>query len=353
MKKLIFTSTVILFVLTGCNNEDDLSSDVSSQEAQEVVDNTAASMSGDIVSLVESEGVEELIHLVELLDEYALVGGRVSQKSWTKERLKTISHYFVNGPAARTGTNEPQSFDDIKGLYTWNFELEDFDVEDSEFFIVRFPSEGSSTNNVEFKISTLEFVTVTDSWEDIVDEYEVPSKIEAYLKLDDAVLADLNYAVDWSSNGTPEKADVSLFLAPFKFVINFSDTFAKSTSLLTSISINDELIASVDVDVTYETDSKDDVIKVEGNVQYRGLKIDGNIDATKIGLDGDPNDFVELTLYADNAKIGDIIFELEEDDDGFQDYVPYVMYEDGTKESLEAILAPVFEEINSILSDVE
>lgn len=353
MKKLFFASVLVVFVLTGCTKDEEQSVGLTTEEAQELMDGTATSLSNDIISLVESEGVNELSHLADLLNEYAILSGRTSQKNWTKQRLKLIYQHFVDGPSARVGNNNPTTFEEIKGLYTWNFDLQDFDVVESEFFVVKFPTEGSNSNNAEFGITSLEFEIISEVWEDIVDEYEVPTIINSYLKVDDVVIVELSYDVTWTSNGTPEVADVNLLIDPFRFVLNFRDTFSKSTSLLSSISINEELITSIDVDVSYETESKEDPYFIDGNVQYRKLKIEGNADAREIGLDGNPNDFINLTLYSDNSKIGDIVFLLEEDSDGFQDYVPYVTYLDGTQENLEKVLAPVFAEIEMIFSDFE
>ncbi|WP_436517732.1 hypothetical protein [Ekhidna sp. To15] len=353
MKKLFFASVLVIFVLTGCTNDDEQSVDLTTEEGQELLDGSATSLTNDIISLVESEGVSELSHVVVLLNEYSLLNGRISQKNWTKERLKVIYQYFVEGPTTRVGNSSPTTFEEIKGLYTWNFDLQDFDVEESEFFIVKFPTEESNSNNAEFGITNLDFQTITEVWEDIVDEYEVPTVINGYLKVNNATIVELSYDVKWAGNGTPEVADVTLLIDPFRFVLNFRDTFTKSTSLLSSISINEDLITSIDVDVSYETESKEDPYLIEGNVQYRGLKIEGNVDAREIGLEGDPNDFINLALYSNNLKIGDIVFVLEEDSDGFQDYIPYVQYSDGTKENLEDILAPVFEEIEAIFIEFE
>ena len=133
----------------------------------------------------------------------------------------------------------------------------------------------------------------------------------------------------------------------------FKDTFSKSTSLLTSISQDDNLIVSIDMDVSYETESKDYPMLIEGNVGYRDLKIGGNVDATKIGTDGNPNDFIVLSLYSKDSKIGDIDFILEQNSDGILDYVPYVTYFDGSLENLEKVLNPVFEEMESVLAEFD
>lgn len=345
MKKLIFVSFIALFVLTGCqNDEEEQTVDLTTEESKQLIDDSGASLSNDIVSLVESDGVNELIDLLNLLDEHDVMYARTSRKAWTKERLEIIKQYFVEGPVTKMGGKSSNSLEDIKGLYIWNPDLGEFDVEASEIFIVQFPTEGSSTNNAEFSITNLEYAEI---------DQDLPETINAYLKVDDVIIVELDYDVDWSDNGTPKEAHVSLLLAPFRFEIDFVDVFAKSTSLLTSVLINEEVVISVDVDVSYESESKDDPFLIEGFVQYRGLKIDGNVDAREIGVDGNPNDFINLALYSDDAKIGDIIFVLEEDMDGTKDYIAYVEYSDGSTQNLEDVLAPVFEEIEEIFSEFE
>ncbi len=349
MKKLVFISLAFLFALTGCQNDEELADGLSSEEAKAVLDESTTSLSNDIISLAESEGINELLHISELIEEYSIIGGRVSQKAWTKARLNNIIQQFVDGPAGRMGMSTPTSLEEIKGLFVWNSERGEFEVSESEFFIVQFPTEGSETNNAEFIISALEYVTI-DGGDWIIT---TPTHINASLKVDGVTLVELIYNVSWTENGTPEVADVSLLISPFTFVINFKDTFSKSTSLLSSLAINDELIVSIDVDVAYETESKLDPYLIEGNVQYRRLRIEGNVNAKEIGIDGNPNDFINLELYADNSKLGDVIFIQEEDADGYQDYVPYVLFLDGSQEKLEDILAPVFEEIEVLLAEFE
>lgn len=353
MKKLLVALIFGLFVLSGCQNDDDKNADLTTEEASAAINSAANELSDDIISIVESEGLNALMDLTLLLDGSQVIGGRVNERAWTKERVDLIIQYFVNGPAARTNNEGVTSFEDIKGLYEWNPELQDFDKEASEFFIVKFPTAESETNNAELKISDLQLVTVTDEEDDFVSEYEIPSVIIGYLKVDGETLVELNFEVDWSSTGDPEKADISLFISPFTFDLNFDDTFAKSASILASVSINNELIAGIDLDVEFETTDKESPVLLEGYVQYRGVKVQGNIDMTEIPEDANPNDYINLALYSNESKVGDIVFVLEEDDSGFDDYVAYVQYSDGTQENLEELLEPVFAEIESILSEFE
>ena len=353
MKKLLALSILGLFVFTSCQNDDGKNVDLTADEASKSINASAEQLSNDIVSLVESEGVAAITDFAELLEGSEVIGGRISQKDWTKERLDLIIQYFVNGPAARINNDEPTSFDDIKGLYEWNPELQDFEKEASEYFIVKFPTEGSATNNAELKISDLQFVTITEIDGDIVDEYEVPSIIVGYLKVGEETLIELDFEVNWSEEAMPVKADVSLLVKPFTFTIKFDDTFATAASLLSSIYIDEELIIGIDLDVQFEDNTKEEPVYFEGSVSYRTLKIAGNVDIREIEEEGDPNDFIDLALYSNDSKLGDIVFVLEEIEGGFEDYVAYVEYSDGSKEKLEEILEPVFTEIEEVFEEFE
>ncbi|WP_424962176.1 hypothetical protein [Ekhidna sp.] len=353
MKKLFALSIIGLSVLTGCQNEDEKNVDLNAEEASQVINASADQLSNDVVSLVESEGVSAMTDFAELLEGSEVIGGRVSQKAWTKERLDLIIQYFVNGPSARTNNDQPTTFDDIKGLYEWNPAIQEFDEEASEYFIVKFPTEGSETNNAELKISDLQFVTITETHGGFVDEYEVPSVIVGYLKVDDVTYIELDFNVNWSSEGMPEEADVSLFVKPFTFTIKFDDTFATSASLLSSIYIDEELIIGIDLDVQFEDNTKEEPVYFEGSISYRTMKIAGNVDIREIEEEGDPNDYINLALYNNDSKLGDIVFVLEEVDGGYEDYVAYVEYSDGSKENLDEILEPILAEIEDVFEGFE
>ncbi|SNT19869.1 hypothetical protein SAMN05421640_2807 [Ekhidna lutea] len=353
MKKLLGVLLLGLFILSGCNNDDEKNVDLTADDAKALVNNSADKLGDDVVSLVESDGAQAVIDFANLLEGSAVIGGRVSEKEWTKGRLNLIIQYFVNGPAARTSNDDVTSLEDIQGLYEWNPEIGDFDKAESEFFIVKFPTEGSETNNAELKISALEFVKITEDHGEYVDEYYLPSIIVGYVKVDETTVIELDFEVNWSSVGAPEKAEVSLFVSPFNFELSFDDTFAQKSSILSSISISDELIVAIDLSVEFESAEKEEPVYFEGSVTYRDLKIGGDVDVRDLPEDADPNDFINLALFSGDTKVGDIVFELEEIEPGFEDYVAYVEYSDGTKENLEDILEPVLQEIEETFEEFE
>lgn len=352
MKKLLGVSILGLFILSGCNDDEAAKNvDLTAEDAKELVNGSTDNLGVDVVSLVESDGTQAIVDFANLLEGSQVIGGRVSQKEWTKGKLNLIIQYFVNGPAARTSNDEITSLEDIKGVYEWNPEIGDFDKGESEFFIVRFPTEGSETNNAELKISALEFVKIIEDNGEFVNEYYQPSIIVGYVKVDETTVIELDFEVNWTSVGAPEKANVSLFVLPFNFKLVFDDTFVQKSSILGSISINEELIVGVDLNVEFESAAKEKPVFFEGSVNYRDLKIVGDVDVRDIGEDADPNDFINLSLFSGDAKVGDIVFMLEEIEPGIEDYVAYVEYADGSRQNLEEILSPVLADIEEIFAE--
>ena len=155
---------------------------MTSDEAKLEINTLASQASEDVIKLTESQGVKGALDLLNLLEDFDF-NARRNHEATVREKLHSIAQHFVYGPSARVTTDDDAfTFEDIKGLYVWNAETQDFDKSDSDFFIVQFPAEGAEINNAELKISNLEFVTITEDYGDFVDEYQVPSVINAYLR---------------------------------------------------------------------------------------------------------------------------------------------------------------------------
>lgn len=341
MKKWYLLLLLSVFFI-GCN-DDEVTQEPTSEEVSNEMKAIADKASGDIVTLVESEGVKGAVRLIELLNGFDFATTNAS-KTDIKAKIDLISHYFINGVAGRVGEDVPTTFDEIKGLYEWNAVLGTFDKTASDFFIVRFPTEGSEVNNAELKISQLEFVTIIEDNGDFIEEYELPAVIVGYLKVDEAVVIELDFMVNWSSVGFPEEAQIDLFVDPFTFMIGFNDSFELKSSLVSSIKIGDEILAGIEVDVEWLSAEKEEPKLIEGQVQYFNLKIVGSVDTTFDGESFDINDYVNLDLLLDDQKVGEIVFEED---------LAYVQYNDGTKELLEEIIQPIMSQIESLLLEFQ
>ncbi|GAB4232101.1 MAG: hypothetical protein Tsb0034_04790 [Ekhidna sp.] len=344
MKKHLWIAALLPLIFVGCK-DDKVSEAPTPEEASVQLNNLANQAETDVVTLIESEGVRGMQHLLELAESFDFSARKKDQRE-IKMFLNELTQSLIYGPNARVTEDDDLSFDQIKGLYEWNPTTETFDESESDFFIVRFPTEGSATNNAELKISELEFVTIKEDNGDFIDEYQLPSAIDAYLKVDDETVIELDASIDWSSDALPEKVDLVLFVDPFTFTLGFDESFPQMSSLVTSVKLEDEVILGVDVDVEFTSSDKEDPKKIEGFIQYYNLKIAGSVDAESLDNDpeADPNDHINLELLLDDAKVGDIMFE---------DDLAYVVYADGSKELLEELLQPVIDEIEDLLSDFE
>ena len=161
MKKLVFIFLVSMFIFTACDNKNEIKSGtLLSDEAKIIMENTTDEMQSDILSFTESKGVETISELITFIAQTSIIGGRKAGKKRKLKQLKKLDYYFLYGPLRTVSdldATSTLSFEEIKGLYTWNPEINDFEREESEFFIVRYPTKDSESNNGELQISELEF----------------------------------------------------------------------------------------------------------------------------------------------------------------------------------------------------
>ena len=134
-------SSLFLF---SCEDDSETTENVNPDQAKLEISMLADQMSSDIMQLTESDGVNGALDLLYLLEDFDFSARKTDNKSVVREKLHLIASYFVYGPSARVGTDDDEvfSFDDIKGLYVWNPDTEEFDKSASEFFVVLFPRKG-------------------------------------------------------------------------------------------------------------------------------------------------------------------------------------------------------------------
>ena len=342
MKRLPFTILITLFsiVFYSCDKED-TNTGLTSEEASAAINSNINEISADIVEMAESDGINGMIDLMESY----IFTAREDDAVDVKLQISEIFQDFVTGPSEEVADDEVESFDDIKGLYVWNFETEMFDKSASAFFIVQFPTEESSTNNAEFKITQLELEEIIDEYYDgYVDEYLVPSLIEAQLKINEKVAISLDLNVDWSSDGYPNLANIALVVEPFTLTIGFDDLQTKSSSLLAMLKMNDKNILGIDVDLEFETELKEYLTVMEGDILYNNLRVKGR--ASDSEYNEDINESIDIEIFIDEEKAGDLVFIGD-------DEVPYIRYLDGTTEEIEILFEEAIEEIEEAIERIE
>ncbi len=357
MKMKFFLPTLTTFFLLSCSfllvscSDEESGLDNPSAEINAI----ASDMNADVVTLVQSEGVDGAMTLFDLVDNSSHFG-RIApyqmddNQAFVTNQIGQISYSFTTG-IARLLNEEPADFTENKGVYEWNFTLEDFEkVDESDFIVIHFPTEESTTNNAKFELTEFKVVEI--------DFDELPTSIKAALYVDEELVIDLDLAVNYDSEGNPEDANISLDVIPFALQITFDDTQTTTSSLAVTLLLEGENLVGVDVDVEFDSEEKLEPTSISGEVSYKTLRIVGSVsdDEMDSSVDSDPNDYIDLELFIGADKAGDIVFVYEEITDEFgtyEDYVPYVQYADGSQEKLEDILQPVIDEIEAALEDFE
>lgn len=351
----LFGAVLTLFVLSGCN-EDSPKSQLSKANAKLAIDEFNASAVNDLQQFTDAAGTQaigDMFGLVDLDDPFGRIGtDRNELKSFFKGKGKAFKSIFVPSKAinGRASAEEPFEFNAKKGIYTWNEELGEFEVTgESNIIRIQFPTEGSSSNNAELKLNAFSEVEVFD--EELEEYTYLPTAISAELLVNTTKVASLEFEAVWDELGFPITVGIELKINDFTFTLSLDTSGNTSSTLTMSFTHSQETIMAASVTVRYGDNSKseDSLEKIEGFVQFKELKLKGNINVAAADAEEvDWNDIYNFSLYKGNDKLGDVVFVMEMDEEGFEELVAYLKYADGSKEKLETVLTPVMDELEAI-----
>lgn len=342
----LFLSGALLGV-TSCG--DDEPGRASKQEVKAAFESANDQISNDLNAFSSSSGYEAMNQLSALTDESNPFGRKSSRKrEQVIENIKA-GVYALRGVLkystanARINSDEPFNFNLNKGVYKWNFVAEAFDrTGNSEIIEIWFPTEGSNTNDAEFRLTAYAEESTPNG-----DELYSPTLIKASILVDDEKELELNAEVEYGSDDEPVKGDVYYFVNPFALDISFDDTKAKSSTFSESLSKSGKTLIGFGATVNFQDASKDEssVKSANGYLQLADIKFVVSAKMTE-SSSGDINDFITITIKVKNKEGGKIMLE---QDASTGEIVPYVKYNDGTTEPLENLLQDLSFEIEDMV----
>jgi hypothetical protein len=345
-----------LLGLVSCNKDDEKSnSQLSKNDAKQAIATFNSSASSDLQGLADADGlkaVQDFFQLVDTDDPF----GRVSTdhkkvRAFFQKKGKDFRNVFVplKSSSARTQGDQPYNYNESKGVYTWNPSLEQFEKTGSSDIVkIQFPTEGSATNNAELQLTAYSEKAVYDP--DFDETHYEPTVLKASLFVNSVKVSYLDLAVNWDEKGFPLTASITFNVTPYTATVSFDVSNSTSSSLKFSLLKDQQTLIATNVTVKYKDSSKSEesLKSVEGFVQFKNMKLQGTVDAEAANQQQvDWNKIINVDLYSDGKKIGDVVF-VEEN----SEYVAYLQYADGTKEKLETVLQPVVDEINKLADDL-
>lgn len=345
----------MLLCLSACDNDDNSKpssgNQLSKADAKAALSNFNSQASTDLQDLGEAEGllaVRDFFTLVDQDDPFGRIGtDQKGVRAFFRTKGQEFRSVFspVTSSKGRTSAEESFDFDAKKGVYEWNEELQAFELTAQSTAIkIKFPTEGSLSNNAELQLLAYADVEITD--DETGETYYEPTSLKAELYTDNVKAAGLDLEVEYDEAGFPLTADVAVSVTPFTASLSVDVTNSTSSSISVSLREGQETIIATSIVAKYGDSSKSEesLETLEGFVQFKSLKLQGNVDLTAAnGENVDLNSIVKLALYSDNKKVGDIVFVTENAQD-----VAYVKYADGSKEKLEDVLKPVADEISEL-----
>jgi len=362
MKKILFyTLAACSVVMYSCSDDEGgekANEELTVAEAKVAMQQTSSDATTDIVNMTKTEGIEGLRNFFDLIGDTDPFGGRkdVSHEEYRgfiKKQTRLFRELFaINKSINGKGEGDDFNFNENKGIYNWDSQLEKFvkSQEESNIIKLNFPTEGSQTNNASLSMTEYMEIIILDG--DYEEYY--PTRLAANLTIDDMLVIDVDATVSYNDYGDPVSGDLSVELVPYTFSLVFDDTQSTTASLVASISENNTAIVGVDIVITFDSAEKEEVNSIAGNVVYGDMRIEGDITIPEDeSEDEDLNDFVNLELFQDGSKLGDIIFKMETNIDGDTDDIPYVQYSDGTTDRLEDIFENTVMEVEDFLDDLD
>jgi hypothetical protein len=352
--KTIQTKLVALFVLAGlfttsCDKEDEKA--LSATQAKEAFATVDDDVAANLEALSNSPGFTAIEDLSVLTDAGAPLPFRATKEEKRKPNVlirKAIYglKHIATTPSKNSRTAGDESFDynENTGVYAWNALEEFFEfVEQSNIIEIRFPTEGSTTNNAVFRLTAYDEVSTPDG-----DELYSPTIIEATLDIDGAEAASLSLDVEYISDGSddPSTADITYTVGEFSVDVDYDNSQATKTSFSESLRKGNTVILGWGVDATYNSSDKNEenIKSVTGFLQLVNVRF--TITVTQPGL-GDENieDYVKISITVDGNAAATIVWVA--DDNG--EPIPYIKYTDDSTEPLE----DVFEDFGEVIEDLD
>jgi hypothetical protein len=356
-QKLLSVAALIILIGVSSCNDDESPSQLSKNDAKGRISEFNNTASGDLEGFADANGVkaiQDFFNLTKTDDPFGRLGADRSKfKRFFHEKGLEFRSIFVKDKVLGRTQSEQFIFDEHVGVYAWNPELgeagEFEKVDDADIIIILFPTEGSQTNNAQLQLSAYSETEVYDE-ESEMTRYE-PATLEAALLINDTEVASLDLTITWHEDGFPISGDVTLEVAPYKATVSFDDSGATTSVLSVSFLKNQEILVATSATAKYKDSSKSEASlqSIDGFVQFRELKIEGTVDVEASNkAEVDWNEVIDLALYHNGDKLGDIVFVAENDD-----VVVYLQYADGSKEKLEDVLQPVIDEIEALTEDLQ
>ena len=204
--------------------------------------------------------------------------------------------------------DDPESiaeiWDQLKGIYTWNSDTEEWDIESSETVAeFHFPStEDGTTNNAVFAITSYTGIEGISPVEDYTGD--LPTSLEANLKIDGVQYFAYSFSASYNDQGEPTSVSTSVTLGTYVLSASVTNTdtqigatysFKNGETIIFDFGLSTS--GNFDEDNLNNEDLEPDDVIYSGNAHFQlmNVKIAGTVDMKKMMA-------AEREIYADDES---------------------------------------------------
>lgn len=208
-------------------------------------------------------------------------------------------------------------FDEIVGLYSYDFETDSFIFSDAvtDAVIIEFPGlETDVTNTASLTINDVSDFVPTDPMEGFEDITALPASLHCDLKYNGVVLMEYDFTATYESNGMPTGISSVFSVGPFSFSVNFTHTPFTKASMKYSFTHGDKILIEVYYEQSgnwseenIETAAEDyDIINsANAYIQVMDIQVKGRVNAK--GLADEINKLMEDETLYDTSFINEVV----------------------------------------------
>lgn len=315
---ILVVASVLVMTAISCNKKDD---EMKAEDAKVEMKNSIQEINNKAFEVLAEPSVQSLAFLSQLMDIDIVIGKSVINKindQPGKIHLAKIKQAFM----PRNSFKSANDLDDLNlGIYVYNFEIEDFTLEqESEnIFKVTYPADETAytnqENNAELLVENIELAMVVytetyyDGWynEWVTETYEeeVPVNFDATQKIDGVTTISGSYNAELNPNGFPTGASVTFNAASYEIDGSLSGNGQSFNTKHTSKK-GGSTIMEHDIDIKYTSDMED-IEKLSGNYVLSPLKVEGSVKVKAL------NDLMDQYDETDDYNLKDLNAQIDLD----------------------------------------
>lgn len=372
MKKYLMILIAGAFLFASCEDGSEKTNTVPADEAETKLDNMGTEMESDFSAVSESEGMDAAASLSEVLSvstntplpdfEFSTsAASQVGMRSMAGKKMQTIQSVetITKGKSLVKVKETGFDYQSNTGIYAWNPDTEDFDmVEDASVITIRYPVQGSQTNNGVLTLSEYKTTTVGGT--------EEVTSMKASLTVDENEVGRFTMSASYDNEGEATSGQVEIFLKPVTMSYGVNNAGSSDISLNASLAVDDNQLLSTELNAHFYSDAQDSVKSMDGFFSYRKYRMEGTVRVNDLmnayidqAINGEMdisafNDHFDMQMNYDGRKMGDIVLAQPE---ASQTADLYIELENGDKRSLTETITPVVntmeEEVGAIFDRLE